>query len=227
MAKVHLDAGHGGKDPGATGQGLREKDIALSITLKVGKILERHGVKVSYSRKTDKFVELSQRAKMANKAKADVFVSIHCNAFEDKKAQGVEVFHYPNKSEGKKLAKSILDSIINAKLYTKNRGIKTDTFIVLKKTKMTAVVVELGFITNKEDAKILSGKQDAFAIAIAKGILNNYLGIPYKAPQAKPAPSGKLYRVQVGAFKNKDNADKLAKELKSKGYDAFIREGKE
>ena len=220
MSKVFIDAGHGGKDPGAIGNELKEKDIVLNVALKVGKELERHGINVEYSRKSDKFISLSDRAVMANKAKADVFVSIHCNAFGDKKAQGVEVFHYPNKSEGKKLATSILDSIINAKLYTRNRGIKTDTFAVLRKTKMTAVLIEIGFITNSQDAALLKNKQSEFATAIAKGVLK-YLGINYKP--SNNSNSKELYKVQVGAFSNKANAEKLSNELKKKGYNNFIK----
>ena len=222
MNKVFIDAGHGGKDPGATGQGLREKDIALSITLKVGKILERHGVKVSYSRKTDKFVELSQRAQMANRARADVFVSLHCNAFNDSSAQGLETYSFPGSKSGAELAQNIHNKIIKAKIYSRNRGTKTARFAVLRQTKMPAALVEMGFITNSQDASLLKSKQSDFAVAIAKGILN-YLGIAYKAPQAPTSPSGKLYRVQVGAYRNKDNADRLVRELKSKGYDAFVK----
>ena len=83
MAKVFLDAGHGGKDPGALGNGLQEKDIALSVTLKVGNILANHGVTVGYSRTTDVFLELADRATRANNFGANVFVSVHCNAFSD------------------------------------------------------------------------------------------------------------------------------------------------
>lgn len=222
MKIVHLDFGHGGKDPGATGNGLKEKDVVLAVGLKVGKELERHGVKVTYSRKNDKFVELRERANIANRAKAGVFVSIHCNAFNNASAQGLETFHFAGSANGKKLATSVQNSIMAAKLYNRNRGIKTANFAVLRHTSMPAALVELGFITNSQDASLLKSKQSDFAVAIAKGILN-YLGIAYKAPQAPQSPSGKLYRVQVGAYRNKDNADRLVKELKSKGYDAFVK----
>lgn len=180
MKIVHLDYGHGGKDPGALGNGVNEKDIVLSVGGKVTKILEQHNVKVVHSRTTDVFVELHERANMANRAKADVFVSIHCNAFSDPNAQGVEVFSYPNSTDGKKLAQRILDGIIKDKLYTKNRGLKTANFAVIRLTKMTAALVELGFITNVSDSRILKNKQDELAVAVAKGILD-YLGIAYKA----------------------------------------------
>ncbi len=89
---VVLDAGHGGKDPGKVGyRRIKEKDIALKITLKIGKILSKNGVKVIYTRKTDKFVDLHVRGKIANKAKADLFVSIHCNAHHSN-AHGAETW---------------------------------------------------------------------------------------------------------------------------------------
>ncbi len=89
---VVLDAGHGGKDPGNLGSGYKEKDIALRIVLSIGKELEKNkDIKVIYTRKTDKFLELHERAKIANKADADLFVSIHCNAFH-KPVSGTETF---------------------------------------------------------------------------------------------------------------------------------------
>ena len=89
MTKIFLDPGHGGKDSGAIGNGLKEKDIALSITLKIGEILKRHNLEVIYSRTTDIFVELSDRARKANNINADYFISIHTNAFTDTNVQGV------------------------------------------------------------------------------------------------------------------------------------------
>jgi N-acetylmuramoyl-L-alanine amidase len=90
---VVLDAGHGGKDPGRPGTGFSEKEIALNIALKTGKLLEKiPEIKVIYTRKTDVFVELTQRASIANKANADLFVSIHCDAFTSPKAYGAGTF---------------------------------------------------------------------------------------------------------------------------------------
>lgn len=178
MKCVCLDYGHGGKDPGAVGNDLQEKDIVLQIGTKVTQILERHNVKVTLTRTTDVFVELNERANIANRAKADMFVSLHCNSFANPQAQGVEVYAYPNSAEGKLLSKNILDSIVGDKLYTKNRGVKTNSFAVLRRTKMPACLVEYGFISNIEDVEILVTKQDELAVATAKGILK-YLGIPY------------------------------------------------
>ena len=190
MAKVFLDAGHGGKDPGALGNGLREKDINLSVALKIGDILKSHGINVGYSRTTDVFVELQDRATMANNFGTDVFVSIHCNAFHDSSAQGVETYSYPGSMSGRNLAKAIQDSIIASGVYTKDRGIKTANYAVLRLTNMPAALVELAFITNPQDADILRNRQDDLALAVARGMLKN-LGIPYKEThkEDKNAPS--------------------------------------
>src|SRR5699024_5737475 len=106
--------------------------------------------------------------------------------------------------------------------YTKNRGLKTANFAVLRQTRMPGALTEMAFITNKADAKLLKNKQNQFATAIAKGILK-YLGIKYKAKSKPKKDSKGLYKVQVGAFKDKKNAEKLAKELKKKGYSNFIK----
>ena len=203
MAKVFLDPGHGGKDPGAIGNGLQEKDVNLSVALKIDKILKRHNVKVFYSRTTDVFVELSNRATMANNVKADIFLSIHCNSFDDPQAQGLETFSYTGSLKGAKLAKDIQDSLIRDKLYTRNRGIKTANFAVLRLTKMPAALVELGFISNSQDANILRNKQNELALAVAKGILKD-LGIEYQDNSNIVKINYKGKRIDVNGFMKDD-----------------------
>lgn len=217
MSKVFLDAGHGGKDPGALGNGLKEKDINLSVTLKVGSILQEHGVTVDYSRTTDVFLELSERAAKANSFGADVFVSVHCNAFDDPSAKGVETYSYPGSSSGQNLARAIQDSIIESGAYTVDRGIKTANFAVLRETTMPAALVELAFITNSQDADILINRQDDLAVAVSRGILNN-LNIPYEEGDTT------LYKVQAGAFSIRENADNLADDLREEGYSPIVIE---
>lgn len=219
MKKIFLDAGHGGKDSGALGNGLKEKDIALSVTLKIGKILERHKVEVLYSRTRDEFIELRERANKANRENVHIFVSVHTNAFTNSSASGVETYSYPGSLNGAKLSKSIYESIVEDKVYTLKRGTKTANFSVLKNTNMPSVLVELGFITNKDDAEILKNKQDELATAISKGILK-YLGLGYIEKEKEIVHE--IYKVQLGAFKDRKNAEKLVKELKNKGYEAFI-----
>ena len=234
MASVTLDFGHGGKDPGGTGNGLKEKDIVLKVGLEVGKILERHNVKVVYTRKTDVFVELSERASIANKANTDIFVSIHANAFSNANAKGLETYNYTGSKKGRALASDIHTQLVKDKLYTANRGLKTANFAVIKHTKMPAVLIELGFITNKDDVKILN-KQDNLALSVAKGILKN-LGIKYveEKKEVQKASTDNLYRVrkkwkdaktQLGAFSNLQSAINLA--TKNTAYKVFDSNGKQ
>lgn len=209
--KVFLDAGHGGNDPGAVGNGLREKDIVLNVTKKIGEILKHHGIEVEYSRTTDTFLKLHERANKANRAKAKVFVSVHVNSATNTQARGVETFSYPNSAEGGKLARAIQSSIVSSKIFAHNRGTKTANFAVLRLTNMPAALVELGFISNKLDAEILKNKQNEMALAVAKGILN-YLGIKHEDKKenenkVKVRIKGKLY--YVDGFK-KDNVNYVA-----------------
>ena len=201
--KIFLDAGHGGKDPGALGNGLREKDIALSVTLKVGEILKRHNVEVIYSRTTDVFLELSERTNLANKANADVFASIHVNSAENINARGFEIWTTIGQTKADKLAECIQDSILQSKVYTLDRGIKTANFAVLRQSNMPSALVELAFITNVDDSKILKDRQDELAVAVSKGILKN-LGIKY-IEEAKEvdnysswAKEGMLWGIDLG-----------------------------
>ena len=231
MVKVFLDAGHGGKDPGAIGNGLQEKNITLPVTLGIGEILKRHGVTVGYTRTTDTFMELSDRANKANSFGADIFVSIHCNAFEKPSAHGVETYSHIGSTKGAKLAKAIHNEVIKAKLYTRDRGTKTANFAVLRLTKMPAALIELAFITNKEDASLLKTKQKEFALAIAKGILN-YFGIKYVEEKKTTTTTSdstkkKLYKVQTGAFAVKENALRQVEQLKKAGFNPIIVEVEE
>lgn len=171
---VFVDAGHGGSDPGALGSGLREKDITLSVSLKLEKELKRLGYNVIMTRTTDVFYELSERSARANSSNADIFVSIHANAFNSV-AKGVETYSYPGSTQGGALSRSIHNEVIKDRtLYTVNRGVKTDNFHVLRETKMPAALIELAFIDNSEDAQILRTRQDDFAKAIARGIHNYF-----------------------------------------------------
>ncbi|PJB11458.1 MAG: N-acetylmuramoyl-L-alanine amidase [Flavobacteriales bacterium CG_4_9_14_3_um_filter_40_17] len=207
---VVLDAGHGGKDPGNMGNGHKEKDIALNIVLEIGKRLENlPSLKVIYTRKTDVFVELKDRANIANKAKADLFVSVHCN-YHKSQAEGTETFvlglaqnkenfevaksensvifleddyqtHYegfdPNAPEtvigltllqeeytdqSIQLADMIQDNFANQ--YNRvDRGVKQANLLVIRRTFMPSVLVEVGFLSNYAEGRYLdstSGQVD-------------------------------------------------------------------
>lgn len=193
MSKVCIDAGHGGHDPGATGNGLREKDLNLSIALEVGKILKTHNVDVVYTRTTDVFISLSERANIANRADVNLFTSIHVNAGGGSSANGVEVFSYPSSVEGMKLSKDVLSEILASKIFKTNRGNKTANFAVLRLTKMPSILTETGFVDHPGDAQILKTRLKDIALSIAKGILKN-LGVKYvneTTPPTKPTiPTG-------------------------------------
>lgn len=174
---ICIDAGHGGKDSGAVGNGLLEKDIVLSIAKKLKAMLIGKGFKVCMTREDDTFVELKDRCVIANKQKSDIFVSIHCNSAENKSAFGFEIFHTQGSMQGQKLSADIKLSINeNKEIIRADRGIKTANFTVLTGTNMPAVLVETAFISNIEDSKILKAKQSEFATAICKGICS-YFGI--------------------------------------------------
>lgn len=227
MKKVFLDPGHGGKDSGAVGvNNLLEKDINLSVAKKVYNILKKQNVDVRLSRSDDSNISLNSRTETANKWGADCYISIHCNSFNTK-AQGIETFSYSINSND--LANNIHNEILNSKVYTKNRGLKTANFYVLRKSSMRSCLVELGFIDNDEDAKILIDKQDDFALSIAIGICE-YLGVKFTPTHEKPSSipqppvidSSTFYRVVCGSFNNRVYAEEIIENLKNNGYDAFI-----
>jgi N-acetylmuramoyl-L-alanine amidase len=173
---VTLDPGHGGRDPGAIGVGgLQEKNVILPISQEVAQILEKHGVAVMLTRRDDRFISLSGRAEMANRAGSDIFVSIHANSAGRSRPQvnGAETFYY---SSGRRLAQNIQSRIIRD-TGMKNRGVKQARFYVLRHTAMPAALVEVGFVTGRSDAAKLSSPQfrSQMAAAIANGILD-YIG---------------------------------------------------
>ncbi len=167
---IVIDAGHGGSDPGAVSNGLREKDLTLSVALKTRDKLEALGYKVIMTRATDSFPSLGDRYKLANAQSADAFISIHINA-ATAGASGIETFYTPKSGQDRAgFAKSIQDELINS-LGAKNRGVKTANFAVIKNTNMVSILTELGFITNVNEAKQLStdSYQEKAAAAIANG----------------------------------------------------------
>ncbi len=177
--KICLDAGHGGSDVGAEYNGRYEKDDNLKLTLAVGEILEKNGVKVIYTRTEDETVELEKRAEFANKKKATYFVSIHRNS-ADANVSGVEIWIENTATlyeEG--LAKDILDEI-DAVGFGKNRGVKrgyqgdtSSNYLVNSATEMPSCLVEMGFITTPTDNELFDEKLDEYAQAIANGIMKN------------------------------------------------------
>ena len=220
MVKIFLDAGHGGTDPGAVGNGLQEKDLTLKIVLKIRDLLKGYeNAEVKLSRDKDTTLSLSQRAKMANDWKADYFASIHINAGG---GTGFETFIHNNAGSATVAHQNVIHPSILNPLGMRDRGKKRANFAVLRETSMSALLSENGFIDNASDAAKL--KSDAFLDKVAQGHVDGFaksFGLK-KKPEPKPVSDGKLYKVQVGAYSQKANADKLAAELKSKGYPTYI-----
>ena len=171
MKRICIDAGHGGKDPGAVGRsGLNEKDVNMQVALKVADLLmDRYTVVMT--RTDDQYVSLGKRCDIANQSKSRLFVSIHCNAAENHEANGIETFHYYTSTRGKLFANAIQRGLI-ALTDRRDRGVKAAGFQVLRDTSMPATLVELGFITNTEEEQLLQKEefQNACAKAIVKGI---------------------------------------------------------
>ncbi|MDL2282148.1 N-acetylmuramoyl-L-alanine amidase [Parabacteroides sp. OttesenSCG-928-G06] len=204
---VVLDPGHGGRDPGAVGSASKEKDINLAVALKLGDMITKthKDVKVVYTRDRDRFVDLDERANIANKNKADLFISIHTNAVTRKEVRGAETYtlglarteenlrvammensailledDYMQKYEGFdpkssesyiifefmqnthleqsiSLASEIQKGFVSCKRV--DRGVRQAGFLVLRKTSMASVLIELGYISNKEEEKYMNSAQ--------------------------------------------------------------------
>lgn len=242
MSKIIcLDAGHGGKDSGAIFGTRFEKNDNLKMAFAVKTELESQGFNVILTRESDKYVSLKERTDFANAKKADYFISIHRNAFQLQTASGVENWVYKGTdSQTKKAAEFILDEIVKIGVQS-NRGVKSGDFHVTRETIMAACLLELNFISNKRDNELYDEKFKNYAKAICKGICRFFsftyseksepvkpTVIPPEKPPikipVKPVTPDKLYTVQIGAFSNKSNAQKLSDELKAKGYQAFIKQ---
>ena len=223
--KVYIGVGHGGYDPGAVAFGRYEKDLALDIAKACRDELVKHGVTVKISRETDATVDLADRIKECNAFAPDAAVDIHLNAGG---GDGAEVFHSKADSKDDALAQNILNEIVA--IGQNSRGLKTklasngtDYFGFIRQIKCISALVECAFMDNATDVQIVDTLEERkkMGIAIAKGILKT-LGIAYKAATTNAV----IYRVQVGAFKNKSNADAYAKKADNAGFKgAFVTQG--
>lgn len=227
--RVFIGVGHGGSDPGAVANGFKEKDLNLSIALACKAELERHGVNVLMSRTKDENENLSEKTRECNDFNPDLALDIHNNAGG---GDGAEVYHHYAGGTGKVLALNILDAVKEIGQNSRGAKIKqnssgADYYAFIRNTKAPAVIVECAFLDHKNDIQIIdtAAEQKQMGVAVARGILKT-LGIAYKAQEApeKVETAGKLWRVQVGAYSQKANAEAMLKKLKSAGYDAFIVE---
>lgn len=214
IKKVFIGVGHGGSDSGATSDGFVEKNINLLMALTCKDELERHGIIVRMSRTTDENDSVSQEVIECNIFKPDIAIDCHNNAGG---GDGFEAYYWPGSTDGLRLAR-LIEAEMKA-IGQNSRGVKTGKNLkFINSTKCTAVLTEGFFIDNATDRTIgdTADEQQEFGRAYAKAILK-YFGIPYQSI------SDKIYRVQVGAFSDIKNANKLVNELKVKGYDAYIR----
>lgn len=292
--RIALDAGHGGIDPGAVYKGRQEKDDTLDLTLAVGDILKKNGIDVYYTRTTDEYETPFKKATDANNSGADLFVSIHRNSSENpNQYSGVETLVYSDTGLKAEVARNINNQLEDAGF--KNLGVdERKNLVVLKRTKMPAVLVEAGFINNDKDNYLFDEEFDSIAQAIADGILesipsgrpgnttsnksnrtdnnnnsnnnsnnnnssnsqmnnsgrtasapidstamvnsippdNEVFSVPVSSSNIMPqcpcdnndydTENEALYRVQVGAYRNKDNADRMLNSLLMDGFPAFI-----
>ncbi len=246
-AKIVVDAGHGGSNPGAVYQGRRESDDALRLAMAVGKILEANGYDVSYTRTSDVTQSVGQKAAIANEEGADLFVSIHRNAGQyPGQYDGVQTLIYNDSGIKKEIAEKIDANL--AALGFRDLGISLrPNLVVLNSTQMPALLVEAGFIDSDKDNQLFDSKFQAIAQAIADGIMGTLeeqtvtssaveeeemeerhrfpmRPVPPMPPE-KPLPPmepEELYRVQAGAFRERANADNLLQLLENDGFPAFI-----
>ncbi|MBQ9860057.1 MAG: N-acetylmuramoyl-L-alanine amidase [Clostridia bacterium] len=212
--KVYIGIGHGGADPGAVANGIKEKDVNLVIALACRDELVRHGVEVKTSRTKDEADPLEQRIKECNAFGADLALDIHNNAGG---GDGAEVYHYHKGGTSKTLANNILAEVV--KIGQNSRGAKVklgadgrDYFGFIRQTIPPAVIVECAFLDNKKDVKIIdtAAEQKAMGIAIAKGVLKT-LGIAWRPKET--------YTVTVSGL-DKPAADKVASTVKALGFTA-------
>ena len=172
--KVIIDAGHGGQEPGAVYEGRQEKEDALRLAFDVGNALERRGISVSYTRVSDVYDSPYEKAAMANASDADIFLSIHRNAMPvPGTASGIENLVYEDSGTAGALGRNIGEALAEAG-WT-DLGVKERPgLVVLRNTKIPAVLVEVGFINNEKDNEFLDANMAATADAIADGVLKTF-----------------------------------------------------
>lgn len=192
VRRIVLDPGHGGRDSGAVGKHSEEKDIVLALAHRTQRQLQKHGYEVLLTRSDDQFIPLLKRSEKANRADADLFVSLHVNAVDNAGVRGIETFALtppgaPSTYGSSRAATSANgDDFIRRSMrlgyeiqrqlvgatQAKDRGLRRADFAVLRETKAPAVLVEAGFITNRQEERQLASAehQEQMAAAIAEGI---------------------------------------------------------
>lgn len=222
MARLCFDYGHGGEDGGACYNGRKESNEVLSLGRAVASEVRRHGITVDETRTSDATVSLGERSDFENRNTYDYFISFHRNAYEPEKARGVETYTYLNPgAKSKGLAESIQASLVALGFI--NRGVKETNYHVLRETKASAVLVEMGFIDNTGDNNLFDAKRNEIIKALAKAILAQ-IGIDYVEPLTpqQTVAGQTLYRVMAGSYSVRENAENQVQKLKAAGFDATI-----
>lgn len=228
MPKVFIGVGHGGSDSGATSGSLIEKNLALVTALSCKDFLVSHGVGVKMSREIDENDTITQEVQECNQYRPNLAVEIHYNSGG---GDGLEIYRYRGGGESLKAAQKIETRMIQA--GQNSRGIKvklnnsgSDYYMWIRETLDPAVLIEVGFVDNPTDRQLFDTEEEQRKLGqvIAYGILD-YFNISFKVAtttQTITVSKDNIYRVQVGAFKNISNAEKLKNDLSTKGYSSFI-----
>lgn len=219
MKKLVIDLGHGGTDPGAIGQnGTHEADVVLAIGKELNELLKGCNLEIKFTRLSNIYLSLTERAKIANNFKADYFLSIHINSASDKNVRGVEVWQYSNKNEKLNKFSNGLCTDVSKILNIRNRGLKLSKELsVLRNTTMPAALIEVDFISNVQAEKDLKVSDNIKAVAVA--IKNNLV----KLFELEVSTNDTLYKVCIGAYRDKNNALNQVKLAKDKDFkDAYI-----
>ena len=219
MKRLVIDLGHGGHDPGAIGPNkTHESDIVLAIGKELNELLKGYELEVKFTRLSNVYLSLSERAKIANDFKADYFLSIHINSATDSSVRGVEVWQYSNRNDKlNKFSKDLCEDV--AKVFNvRNRGVKlSQKLSVLKNTNMPAALIEVDFISNVNAEKDLKISSNIKSVALA--IRDNLIYLF----ELESVTSYSLYKVCIGAYKDKNNAINQVRLAKEKGFgEAYI-----
>lgn len=211
--RIMIDAGHGGWDNGAMHNGRKEKDDNLDLALAVGELLREKGFDVLYTRTEDVYQSPNEKARIANRQNVDYFVSLHRNASpNENQYSGVQTLIYNDGDIKQVIADNINSQLEKVGFTNLGRSIRKD-LAVLRLTNMPAVLVETGFINTDADNQLFDQNFNEIANAIATGIAES-VGDGTQTPFN--------YRIQVGLFRNNNNAERLASELRAKGYTVVI-----
>ncbi|GAB6158674.1 N-acetylmuramoyl-L-alanine amidase [Desulfotomaculum varum] len=210
---IVVDPGHGGRDPGKIGvSGVPEKDINLAVAKRLATLLGEMGAAVILTRDSDidlcdntingnkKRQDLNRRAEIANQREADLFISIHCNGFTSPREHGAQVFSQPGSEESKRLAESIQAAMTDI-LGNTTRKAKQVDYYVTRTTKMPAAIVEIGFVTNPKEDRLLQDPlyQSKVAWSIAAGLIK-YCEAKQKELDPKEKEMLQTFQRQPGSY---------------------------